>query len=91
MTISKALEINNEFKELYDNDKEIKNLIDIALKVEGLPRHSSTHAAGVLISKEKVTEYVPLSRNKDIITTQFNMIELEELGLLKMDVRIVRC
>lgn len=85
MTISKALEINNEFKELYDNDKEIKNLIDIALKVEGLPRHSSTHAAGVLISKEKVTEYVPLSRNKDIITTQFNMIELEELGLLKMD------
>ncbi len=85
MTISKALEINNEFKELYDNDKEIKNLIDIALKVEGLPRHSSTHAAGVLISKDKVTEYVPLSRNKDIITTQFNMIELEELGLLKMD------
>lgn len=85
MTISKALEINNEFKELYDNDQEIKNLIDIALKVEGLPRHASTHAAGVLISKEKVTEYVPLSRNKDIITTQFNMIELEELGLLKMD------
>jgi DNA polymerase-3 subunit alpha len=85
MTISKALEVNNEFKELYENDEEIKNLIDIALKVEGLPRHASTHAAGVLISKEKVTEYVPLSRNKDIITTQFNMTELEELGLLKMD------
>nr|WP_312579179.1 DNA polymerase III subunit alpha [Sedimentibacter sp.] len=85
MTISKALEINHELKELYDSDQEIRNLIDIALKVEGLPRHASTHAAGVLISKEKVTEYVPLSRNKDIITTQFNMIELEELGLLKMD------
>jgi len=85
MTISKALEVNKEFHELYESDENIKNLIDIALKVEGLPRHASTHAAGVLISKEKVTEYVPLSRNKDIITTQFNMIELEELGLLKMD------
>ena len=53
------------------------------MKVEGLPRHSSTHAAGVLISKEEVTKYVPLSRNKDVITTQFNMVELEELGLLK--------
>lgn len=85
MTILKALEINKELKELYDNDSDVKNLIEIALKVEGLPRHASTHAAGVLISKENVTEYVPLSRNKDIITTQFNMIELEELGLLKMD------
>lgn len=85
ITISKALEINKELKELYDNDEQVKNLINIALKVEGLPRHSSTHAAGVLISKEDVTEYVPLSRNKDVITTQFNMIELEELGLLKMD------
>jgi len=55
------------------------------MKVEGLPRHSSTHAAGVLISKEEVTKYVPLSRNKDVVTTQFNMVELEELGLLKMD------
>lgn len=85
MTISKAMEINKELKDIYDNDTKVKNLIDIALKVEGLPRHASTHAAGVLISKEDVTEYVPLSKNKDVITTQFNMIELEELGLLKMD------
>ncbi len=85
MTISKALEVNKELKDLYDGDIKVKKLIDLALKVEGLPRHASTHAAGVLISKEEVTEYVPLSRNKDIITTQFNMIELEELGLLKMD------
>ncbi len=85
MTISKALEVNKELKDLYDGDMKVKKLIDMALKVEGLPRHASTHAAGVLISKEDVTEYVPLSRNKDIITTQFNMVELEELGLLKMD------
>lgn len=85
MTISKALEVNKELNDLYEGDSKVKKLIDIALKVEGLPRHASTHAAGVLISKEDVTEYVPLSRNKDVITTQFNMIELEELGLLKMD------
>ncbi|MGD9569370.1 MAG: DNA polymerase III subunit alpha [Sedimentibacter sp.] len=85
MTISKALDINKELKDLYEGDLKVKKLIDLALKVEGLPRHASTHAAGVLISKEDVTEYVPLSRNKDVITTQFNMIELEELGLLKMD------
>lgn len=85
MTISKAIEINKELKDLYEGDLKVKKLIDLAMKIEGLPRHASTHAAGVLISKEDVTEYVPLSRNKDIITTQFNMIELEELGLLKMD------
>ncbi|QSX07140.1 DNA polymerase III subunit alpha [Sedimentibacter sp. zth1] len=85
MTITKALELNKDLKETYENDNRIKELIDIALKVEGLPRHISTHAAGVLISKDDVTEYVPLSKNKDIITTQFNMTELEELGLLKMD------
>ena len=85
MTLSKAMELDKDFKELADNDYKIKELIDISLKVEGLPRHTSTHAAGVLISKDEVTEYVPLSRNKDIITTQFNMVELEELGLLKMD------
>lgn len=85
MTIQSALEINNELKGAYEGDLKVKKLIDIALKVEGLARHASTHAAGVLISKEDVTEYVPLSRNKDVITTQFNMIELEELGLLKMD------
>ncbi|MEL7648054.1 MAG: DNA polymerase III subunit alpha [Sedimentibacter sp.] len=85
MTISKALEVNKELKDLYDSDAKVNKLINLALKVEGLPRHASTHAAGVLISREDVTEYVPLSRNKDVITTQFNMIELEELGLLKMD------
>ena len=85
MTISTALEVNSELKDLYHREPRVKKLIDLALQVEGLPRHSSTHAAGVLISKEDVTDYVPLSRNKDIITTQFNMVELEELGLLKMD------
>lgn len=85
ITIKKALEKNKELKDLYDNDEHIKELIDLAIKVEGLPRHTSTHAAGVVISKLPVTEYVPLSKNKDVITTQFNMNELEELGLLKMD------
>ena len=85
MTITTALEVNKELKDLYDSDTKVNKLINLALKVEGLPRHSSTHAAGVLISKEEVTKYVPLSRNKDVITTQFNMVELEELGLLKMD------
>ena len=85
MTIEKALTLNPALKEEYDKDPEIKKLIDTAIKVEGLPRHTSTHAAGVLISKDPITEYVPLTRNQDIIATQFNMIELEELGLLKMD------
>lgn len=85
MTIEKALDVNRELKDLYDMDREIKELIDLARAVEGLPRHTSTHAAGVVISKESVTEYVPLSRNGDSITTQFTMTELEELGLLKMD------
>ncbi|WP_100064915.1 DNA polymerase III subunit alpha [Miniphocaeibacter massiliensis] len=85
MTIDKALDMSPEFKQLYDSDEEVKNLIDIANAVEGMPRHTSTHAAGVVISKKPVVEYVPLARNKDSIITQFNMIELEELGLLKMD------
>ena len=85
MSLSKALEIDKDLKEIAENNYRVKELIEISLKLEGLPRHASTHAAGVLISKEEVTEYVPLSRNKDIITTQFNMVELEELGLLKMD------
>lgn len=85
MTISKALEVNKTLKDSYEDDSEITNLIDFAKAVEGLPRHTSTHAAGVVISKEPVTNYVPLLRNGEAITTQFNMIELEELGLLKMD------
>ena len=85
MTIKKALDVSEPLKKEYSEDLEVKNLIDTALKVEGLPRHTSTHAAGVVISKDPLTEYVPLTRNGDIIATQFNMIELEELGLLKMD------
>ena len=85
MTISKALEVNKSLKELYESSPDVHYLIDLALDVEGLPRHTSTHAAGVVIAKEPITNYVPLSRNKDAITTQFDMIELEELGLLKMD------
>ncbi|MGF0095715.1 DNA polymerase III subunit alpha [Peptoniphilus sp. SGI.035] len=85
MTIEKALEISETFKEIYESDEDSRVLIDMALKLEGLPRHTSTHAAGVVISKDELTEYVPLTRNDKIIATQFNMIELEELGLLKMD------
>ena len=85
MTLKKALEISETFKGIYDSEEESRLLIDMALKLEGLPRHTSTHAAGVVISKDELTEYVPLTRNDKIIATQFNMIELEELGLLKMD------
>lgn len=85
MNIDKALEISKGLKELYEADKEIQNLIDISRKLEGVPRHASTHAAGVVISKEKIEEYVPLYVQDNNVTTQFNMILLEELGLLKMD------
>lgn len=85
MTIEKALEMSPNLKKEYETSDETRYLIDTALKLEGLPRHTSTHAAGVVISKDEVTNYVPLTRNGDIIATQFNMIELEELGLLKMD------
>lgn len=85
ITLEKALEVSKELRRAYDEDYEVKRIIDIAMAVEGLPRHTSTHAAGVLITGSEVTDYVPLTRNDDIICTQFNMIELEELGLLKMD------
>ncbi|MCF6465544.1 DNA polymerase III subunit alpha [Clostridium sp. Cult2] len=85
ITIEKALDINKTLRQMYESKEEVRNLLDLAMAVEGLPRHTSTHAAGVVISKEPITTYVPLSRNNDAITTQFNMIELEELGLLKMD------
>ena len=85
MTIEKALDINQELKLLYDNDDETKKLIDLAMKVEGLPRHASTHAAGVVITKDPVDTYVPLYVNQDQISTQYTMTTLEELGLLKMD------
>ncbi|SHH19796.1 DNA polymerase-3 subunit alpha [Caloranaerobacter azorensis DSM 13643] len=85
ITIDKALETNNKLFNLYQEDEKVRELIDLARAVEGMPRHTSIHAAGVVISKEPITEYVPLSKNNDSITTQFTMTELEELGLLKMD------
>lgn len=85
MTIDKALDVSADLKSIYDSNDAVKELIDLARAVEGLPRHTSTHAAGVVISKLPVTAYVPLSRNNESITTQFTMTELEELGLLKMD------
>lgn len=85
MTIEKALEVNHELRQLYESDEEAKKLLDFSMAVEGMPRHASTHAAGVVISKKAVTEYVPLQTNDDVITTQFPMGTLEKLGLLKMD------
>ncbi len=90
ITIKRALEINKTLNQEYEENPEVKQLIDYAMAVEGLPRHTSTHAAGVVISKEPITNYAPLLKNNEAITTQFTMLELEELGLLKMDVRIVR-
>lgn len=85
MTIDKALEINPELKKEYEVNDRVKYLIDISKSLEGLPRHSSTHAAGVVISAAPLDEYVPLAKNEDTIVTQFSMTTLEELGLLKMD------
>ena len=85
ITIDKALEINKELKEIYDDDIRVKELIDVARTLEGLPRHSSTHAAGVVIASKPLVNYVPLQKNEDMIVTQFTMGTLEELGLLKMD------
>ena len=86
MTLTKALDTSQELKAIYDSDPEVKNLIDTSLKLEGLPRHTSMHAAGVVISRKSVDEYVPLSKAADgSITTQYTMTTLEELGLLKMD------
>jgi len=86
MTIDKALSINPDLKQVYDNDPQIKDLIDKSKRLEGLPRHASMHAAGVLISRKAVEEYVPLSIGSDgSVVSQFVMTTLEELGLLKMD------
>lgn len=86
ITIPKALKMNPELKQMYDSDEQTKKLIDMSLRLEGLPRHTSVHAAGVVISPEEVDEFVPLSRAADgSITTQYTMVTLEELGLLKMD------
>lgn len=86
MTIDKALQMNPELRRTYETDEQVKYLIDMSKRLEGLPRHSSMHAAGVVISQKSVDEYVPLSRASDgTIVTQFTMTTLEELGLLKMD------
>ncbi|EHL14629.1 DNA polymerase III, alpha subunit [Peptoanaerobacter stomatis] len=85
ISIEIALNINPDLKKLYDNDETVHNLIDVAKGIENLPRHASTHAAGVVISKNPVDNYVPLYVQDDNITTQFTMTTLEELGLLKMD------
>ncbi len=86
ITIDKALDKNPDLRSLYENDAGVKKLIDMSRRLEGLPRHTSMHAAGVVISSKSVEEFVPLSRGSDgAITTQFTMTTLEELGLLKMD------
>lgn len=85
MTIDKALLVSKELKQAYQSDPKIKELIDTARKLEGMPRHASTHAAGVVITRDEASEYVPLQKNEDAIVTQFPMTTLEELGLLKMD------
>ena len=86
ITIDKALKMNPELRSTYESDEQVKYLIDMCKRLEGLPRHSSMHAAGVVISQKSVDEYVPLSRASDgTIVTQFTMTTLEELGLLKMD------
>ncbi len=85
ITIKKAMEQNVELRNLYENDEQIKKLLDIAMGLEGLPRQASTHACGIVITKEPVDTYVPLYVRDDLISTQFIMTTLEELGLLKMD------
>ena len=86
ITLDKSLKMNHELKKLYDEDPQVKELIDMSKRLEGLPRHTSMHAAGGVICQKAVDEFVPLSRGSDgAITTQFTMTTLEELGLLKMD------
>lgn len=85
ITIKQALEQNRELGNLYEEDKDIRNLLDIAMGLEGLPRQASTHACGIVITKDPVIDYVPLYVNEGTISTQFIMTTLEELGLLKMD------
>ena len=91
ITIDKALKMNPELRKVYDSDTQVKELIDMSRKLEGLPRHCSIHAAGVLITDKPVDEYVPLSKGADgAVTTQYTMTTLEELGLLKMDFLALR-
>lgn len=85
ITLKEALNVSPKLKEMYDGDNRVKNLIDTAMQLEGMPRNTSTHAAGVVITADPVETYVPLSRNDDTIVTQYTMTTIEELGLLKMD------
>ena len=85
ITLEEALRVSPKLKEMYDGDERVKLLIDTARSLEGMPRNSSTHAAGVVITADPVCSYVPLSRNDDTIVTQYTMTTIEELGLLKMD------
>ncbi len=85
ITLKDALEVSPKLKEMYDGDERVKKLIDTAMSLEGMPRNTSTHAAGVVITADPVYTYVPLSRNDDTIVTQYTMTTIEELGLLKMD------
>ena len=85
ITLEEALKVSPKLKEMYDGDERVKKLIDTARALEGMPRNTSTHAAGVVITADPVCSYVPLSRNDDTIVTQYTMTTIEELGLLKMD------
>lgn len=86
ITLERALSVNSELRKVYEEDEQVQELIDMSKRLEGLPRHTSMHAAGVVISQKSVDEYVPLSLGSDgSVTTQFTMTTLEELGLLKMD------
>ena len=85
MTLDDALRLSKPLKDLYDTEESVHRLLDIARALEGMPRHASTHAAGVVITRDPVYAYVPLSRNDEVVVTQYPMTQLEELGLLKMD------
>ena len=90
ITLDRALEVSKELRDFYDKDPQARKLIDMARALEGMPRHASTHAAGVVITREPASSYVPLQKNGDVIVTQFPMGTLEELGLLKMDFLALR-
>ncbi len=85
ITLAEALKLSKPLRDMYEEDEQIKLLIDTAQAIEGMPRHASTHAAGVVITRLPVTDYVPLAKNDEAVVTQYTMVTLEELGLLKMD------
>lgn len=85
ITLSKALDESHQLYQMYVNDEQVRKLVDMAMKIEGMPRHTSTHAAGVVITKDPVDKYVPLAKNDEAVVTQYTMTTLDELGLLKID------